>query len=142
MSAISDSTSTGVKPTVSQIARATGLAILTAVIVNVVIYFIAAAIGWLPAEGVQGDVTLIPVVLASVVPVVVGAAIYYGLTRFLAYTRANNIFVIIASVVLLLMVASPLTGLVDPTFSSVFVLQIMHLVVGLPAMYFLTNSAG
>ncbi|MEM7131580.1 MAG: hypothetical protein AAF702_35025, partial [Chloroflexota bacterium] len=62
-------TTTNVKPTIAQIARATGLAILVALIINVILYFVSVPLGWLPTEGSQGDITLAPVVTASIVPV-------------------------------------------------------------------------
>lgn len=134
-------TTTNVKPTIAQIARATGLAILVALIINVILYFVSVPLGWLPTEGSQGDITLAPVVTASIVPVIAGAIFYFVLTRIFAYKRANNVFLIIASIALILMVASPFAGLVTPTFGAVLMLEFMHLGVGLPTMHFLTRSA-
>jgi len=45
-------------------------------------------------------------------------------------------------VVLIGMAITPITNLVDPTVGTVLVLEVMHLAVGLPVMYFLTKSAG
>lgn len=134
-------TTNGSKPTIAQVARATGLAILVALVINVILYFISVALGWLPTEGTQGPVVLANVIMASIVPVIAGAILYFVLTRFLTYKRANNIFLIIASIALILMVASPFAGLVTPTFGAVLMLEIMHLGVGLPTMHFLTRSA-
>lgn len=134
-------TTTDIKPTIAQVARATGLAILVALIINSILYFVSIPLGWLPTEGTQGPVALANVIMASIVPVIAGAILYFVLTRFLTYKRANNIFLIIASIVLILMVTSPFAALVTPTFGAVLMLEIMHLGVGLPAMHFLTRSA-
>ncbi len=136
-----DSTSS-VKPTLGQIAKATGLAIAVAAIVNIVLYFISAAAGWLPAESTQGTITLPILLTASIVPPIAGAVLYYILTRFLSYARANLVFVVISSIVLIAMAFTPIVNTIDPTVGTVMILQITHLVVGLPTMYFLTNSAG
>ncbi len=134
-------TTTDIRPTIAQIARATGLAILVALLINVILYFVSIPLGWLPTESTQGPVVLANVVIASVVPIIAGAILYVVLTRFLTYKRANNIFLIIASIVLILMAASPFAALVTPTFGAVLMLELMHLGVGLPTMYFLTRSA-
>ena len=135
-------TTDSLKPTLSQIARATGIAIGVAVVLNLVLYFISTAAGWLPTASIQGDITLVPILMFSVVPPLVGAVLYYILLRFLSYARANLVFVIIASIVLIGMALTPITGLIEPTVGTVMMLEIMHLVVGLPTMYFLTKSAG
>ncbi len=129
------------KPTVGTIARATGMAIGVAVVLNIVLYFIASSAGWLPAETTMGtQIELVPVLLFTIVPAIVGAIVYIVLLRFLTHERANFFFVVLASIALIGMAVTPLTDLVTPTFGTVLILEIMHLVVGLPVMYFLTKT--
>ncbi len=136
-----DSTSS-VKPTLGQIAKATGLAIAMAVIINTVLYFVSRAAGWLPTMSNQGEITLVPILIFSIVPLLLGAVLYYILSRFLSYERAGLVFAIIGAIVLIGMAITPLTGLQNPTVGAVTMLEIMHLAAGLPAIYFLTKSAG
>lgn len=63
-------TTTDTKPTIAQIARAMGLAILVALIINAILYFVSVPLGWLPTESTQGPVMLANVVMASIVPVI------------------------------------------------------------------------
>ena len=129
------------KPTVGSIARATGMAIGVAVVLNIVLYFIATSVGWLPVETKMGTwVELVPVLLFTIGPAIVGAISYVVLLRFLTYERANLYFVVLASIALILMAVTPLTSLVAPTLGTVVILEIMHLAVGLPVMYFLTKT--
>jgi hypothetical protein len=128
------------KPTIASIARAAGIGIGVAIVINVVLYFIATSAGWLPALTTMGtEITLVPVIIFSIGPSIIGALLYFALTRFITpVARANQIFVIIASIALILMAATPFT-LPAPTFGAVLILQIMHVAVGLPVMYALTK---
>lgn len=129
------------KPTLGTIAKATGLALVVALVVNTVLYFISTAAGWLPVANSFGqEISLVPVLLFTVVPAIAAGVFYFVLTRFLSYANANRWFLIIASLVLIVMALTPITGLTTPTFGAVLMLEIMHLVVGLSIMYYLTKS--
>jgi hypothetical protein len=118
------------------------LAIVVAVVLNLILYFIATAINALPAENTMGQqITLTPVLIFTVVPAILAAILYYVLVRFLDYERANRWFLVVASIVLIAMAITPITNLVDPTVDTVLILEVMHLAAGLPVMYFLTKSA-
>ncbi len=132
---------TSSRPTPGTIARATGMALGVAIVLNVILYFVATGAGWLPAETAMGTlIELVPVLIFTIVPSIIGALIYFGLTRRFAREQANRIFVIVASIALIVMAASPFS-LPSPTFGTAMILEIMHLVVGLPVMYFLTKSS-
>ncbi|MBI1298091.1 hypothetical protein GC175_24415 [bacterium] len=130
------------QPTFASVARAAGIGIGVAIAINVVLYFIATSAGWLPALTSMGtEITLLPVLLFSIGPSIIGALIYFALTRFVKpVARANHTFAIIASIALIVMAATPL-GLAAPQFGNVMILEIMHLAVGLPVMYFLTKHS-
>lgn len=136
----SSATQSATKPALGRIARATGFSIIIAVVLDLVLYGIGVAGGWLPVLAVAGEVNLAPVLLFSVVPPIIGALLYYFLSRFLKQTTANIWFLVLASLVLLGMTVGPITNLVDPTVGAVMLLEIMHLAVGLPVMYFLIRT--
>jgi len=130
------------KPTIASVARATGIAIGVAIAINIVLYFIATSAGWLPAPTAMGtEITLLPVLIFTIGPSIIGALLYFAMTRFLSpVERANRIFVIVASIALIVMAGSPFS-LPNPTFGTALILEIMHLAVGLPVMYFLTKQS-
>lgn len=129
------------RPSIGSIVKAAGMAIAVAVILNAILYFLSDALGWLPlATTFAQEITLVPILIFSIMPIIIGTVIYFILTRFMTHSRANQIFVILSSIVLIIMAITPLTNLANPTFAGVMMLQIMHLVVGLPTMYFLTKN--
>lgn len=130
------------KPTLASVARAAAIGIGIAILLNVVLYFIATSVGWLPAPTAMGtEITLEPVLMFAIGPSILGVILYFVLTRFFTpVERANRIFVIIASLALIVMAATPLS-LPAPTVGTVLILEIMHLAVGLPVMYALTKMS-
>ncbi|MEZ4636922.1 MAG: DUF6069 family protein [Caldilineaceae bacterium] len=130
------------KPTLASIARAAGIGIGVAILLNVILYFVATGAGWLPAPTSMGTViTIVPVLMFSIVPSILGAVVYFAITRYISpMARANHIFAIVASIVLVVMAASPL-GLAAPTVGTAMTLEIMHLAAGLPLIYTLTKMA-
>ena len=74
----------------------------------------------------------------SVFGVLAGAVVYTLLTRLMDTARANRWFLIIAIVVLVLMAPSPL-GIPGAPTSQIVIMEIMHLVAGISAIYFLTR---
>ena len=73
----------------------------------------------------------------SVLGVLAGAVVYTILTRLLDTARANRWFLIIAIVVLVLMAPSPF-GIPAVPASQIVIMEIMHLVAGTSAIYFLS----
>lgn len=129
------------KPTIGSIVRAGAIGIVIAAVLNVILYFISTAIGALPAMASMGQpITLMPVLTFTIGSGIAATILYLILTRFLAHERANMVFVIIASLVLIGMAFTPITSVVDPTVSTVLMLEIMHLAAGLPLMYTLTKT--
>lgn len=130
------------KPTLGAIAKATGLALVIAVVLNIVLYYVASFMQALPAlSTMQQLITLGPVLTFTAGATIAGGIVYFVLTRFLEYESANRWFLILASIVLIGMAITPITNVVDATVPTVLMLEIMHLAAGLPVMYFLIRTA-
>lgn len=128
------------KPSIGSILRAGAIGIVIAAVLNLILYFISTAISALPIMSTMGQpITLVPVLSFTIGAGIAATILYLILTRFLDHGRANTVFVVIASVVLIGMAFTPITSLVEPTFAAVLMLEIMHLAAGLPVMYTLTK---
>lgn len=128
------------KPTIGSIVRAGAIGLVIAALLNAILFFIGTAIGAMPAMATMGQpIDLMAVLIFTIGGGIAATILYLILTRFLDHDRANLTFVIIASLVLIAMAFTPLTGVVEPTAITVVMLEIMHLVAGLPAMYTLTK---
>lgn len=129
------------KPTLGSIVRAGAIGIVVAAIINALLYFISTAIGALPAMASMGQpITLLPVLTFTIGGGLAATIGYLILTRFLTHGRANTVFVIIASLVIIGMAFTPITSVVEPTVMTVVMLEIMHLATALPPMYTLTKQ--
>ena len=128
------------KPSLGTIWRNGLIAIVVATVVNAVLYFVGAALGWIPDTVLSPmglPVTIVPVVASTVVALVVATIVYSILNRFTG--NPNRWFTIIAVVVLVVSAASPLT-LPGAPVMMIVVLEAMHLVAGIAAIYFLRQS--
>ncbi len=130
------------KPSIGSILRAGAIGIVIAAVINLILYFISTAIGALPVMSTMGQpIALVPVLTFTIGAGIGATILYLILTRFLDHGRANTVFVIIASLVLIGMAFGPITSVVEPTVTSVLMLEIMHLAAGLPLMYTLTKMS-
>ena len=128
------------KPTLGSIVRSGAIGIVIAAVLNVILYFISTAIGALPIMSTMGQpIALMPVLTFTIGSGLAATILYLILTRFLDHGRANTVFVVIASLVLIGMAFTPITSVVDPTVITVVMLEIMHLAAALPPMYTLTK---
>jgi hypothetical protein len=112
-----------------------------ATIINVVLYLLGRALGSFPSTALTPmgrPVDALGAAVLSVFGVLAGALVYTILTRLMDTARANRWFLIIAIVVLVLMVLSPL-GIPGAPASQIVIMEIMHLVAGISAIYFLTR---
>jgi len=128
------------KPALVAIWRNGLIAAIVAAVINAILFYIGAAAGGFPASVLTPmgvPITVMPVIIATVLGIVVGTLGYAILSRFT--TNPNRWFTIVAIVVLLLMVYNPFT-LVGAPVLMIALLQIMHLVAGGAALYFLTRS--
>jgi hypothetical protein len=121
----------------SQLWRRTGLVIALAAVINVAVYFIATAAGveiLVPQGSTPSPLSVVPVVVFTIVPLVLAAVLLLVLRR--VGVSSPRVFAGIVVVVSLLSLAAPLTA--DLTASNKLVLAAMHLVAGLAALVGLT----
>ena len=112
-----------------------------AAIVNIVLYLLGRALGSFPATAVTPmgrPVDAVGAAVISILGVLAGAVVYTILSRLMVTARANRWFLIIAVIVLVLMAPSPL-GIPGAPASQIVIMEIMHLVAGISAIYFLTR---
>jgi hypothetical protein len=112
-----------------------------AAIINVVLYLLGRLLGSFPSTALTPmgrPVDVVGTAVFSVFGVLAGAVVYTILSRLMDTARANRWFLIIAIVVLVLMVLSPL-GVSGAPVSQIVIMEIMHLVAGISAIYFLTR---
>jgi hypothetical protein len=128
------------KPTLGTIWRNGLIAIVVAVVGNAVLYFIGAALGWIPntvLTEMGQPITIVLVVASTIVALVVATIVYSILNRFTS--NPNRWFMIIAVIVLVVSAMRPLS-LPGAPVMMIVVLEVMHLVAGIAAIYFLPQS--
>ena len=128
------------KPSLGTIWRNGGMAIVVAAVANALLYLIGAALGWMPdtvLTPMGQPITVVPVIASTVIALVVATIVYSILNRFTA--NPNRWFTIVAVIVLLVSAVSPLQLPGAPTMMIVL-LEVMHLVAGVAAIYFLGRS--
>jgi hypothetical protein len=125
---------------VGDIVKAGLIAAVSAAVVNALVFLLGRALGSFP------DTALTPAgrpidapgaALLSVVGVIAGSVLYTVLTRRFETDKANRWFRIIAVIVLVAMIPTPL-GIAGAPVSQIVLLEVMHLVAGLASIYFLT----
>lgn len=131
------------KPSIGGIIRNGAIAGVLAIVVNAVLYLGAAALGWFPdtvltPAGVP--ITLMPVIMITLGGAIAGTIGYLILSRFLSRQKANLWFTILAVIVLVVMAITPFQ-IPGAPMMQIVTLQIMHLVAGLPLIYYLPRSA-
>lgn len=112
-----------------------------AAVINVVLYLLGRALGSFPATALTPmgrPVDAFAAAFISILGVAGGTIVYALLTRFMDKSKANRWFTIIAIIVLVLMIPTPF-GIPGAPISQVVIMEIMHLVAGLAAIYFLTR---
>ena len=110
---------------------------LVAAVVNAGLFFAFHATGVLH-DGVyvqppRQPLTLVPVLMASLVPSLIGSLVFFLLERFT--NRGYRLFSILALVLAVLSLISPFTVPVNGTLGYALVLCAMHLVVALVLVY-------
>jgi hypothetical protein len=114
---------------------------IVAAAINVVLFLVGRALGWFSETALTPmgrPVEAFGAVVFSILGVLGGTVVYTILSRFMATPRANRWFVIIAIVVLVLMIPTPL-GIPGAPTSQIILMEIMHLVAGISAIFFLTR---
>lgn len=108
---------------------AVGVAVVAAAVANVVVYFVASALGFLPGDvaiGPDGQaLNVVAVVVASAIPAFGAGALLAVLNVFLR--RPVRVFVIVSAVVLMLSFYTP-TTIAGAPLAMVLTLELMHVV--------------
>ncbi len=109
-----------------RVAPSTGL---VAAAVNAVLFFAAHSAGLFPATAlVNGQpLTVVPVIISSIVPVLVAAGVFALLGRFTQ--NPVRIFTVLAAVLLVVSFINPFMGIPGVTTAMALVLNVMHIVV-------------
>ncbi|MBC8084041.1 MAG: hypothetical protein H7Z21_12590 [Hymenobacter sp.] len=115
------------------------LAGLAAAVLNAVLFFVFHATGVLTdtvyVQPPNQPLTIMPVIMASLVPALVGSIVFFLLEKFT--NNGFRIFSILAVILVVLSLASPFTVPQNGTVGYGVVLCVMHLVVAAALLYFL-----
>ena len=128
------------KLTFRQALRAGLLTAGAATLINAIIYFVAQASGIIRDDVfVKPDtpLTIVPVILFSIIPPVIGAIIFFLFEKYTKNGFRN--FVIFGTIVFILMLIPPFQ-IKDVAVSYALTLEIMHLVVFALLLYFINRS--
>jgi hypothetical protein len=121
--------------------RRTGLVIAVAVVINAAVYLIAKAAGveiLVPQGGSPTPLSVVPVVVFTIVPLVLAAVLLLVLRR--VGVSSQRVFAGVVVVVTALSLLAPLTA--DLTVSNKLALGAMHVVAGLAALLGITPMVG
>ncbi len=121
--------------------RVAPLAGLAAAGVNAVIYFVAHSLGFIPASVfVNGQpLTVVPVIISSILPVLVAAGVFALLGRFTK--NPVRVFTILAVVLTVISFVNPFMGIPGVPLPMAIVLNVMHVVVAGLVVYAFTRYA-
>ena len=131
------------KPSIGGIIKNGAIAGGIAVVVNAILYLRASALGWFPDTVITpsgAPITLAPVLMITLGGAIVGTIGYLILSRFLNRQKADLWFTILAVIVLVVMAINP-PQLPGVSMGQIVAMEIMHLVAGLPLIYYLPHSA-
>jgi hypothetical protein len=126
---------------VSKIALGAAQGIAVSVIGNVILFYLFSAIGWFSDKiiipNANAPLTVFPVIMASIVPLVFAALLFLALVRFTA--KPVQIFGIIALLFLLISFAGPFS-IPNVPITMAIGLNLMHLVSGVASYWSLSKS--
>lgn len=115
-----------------RVAPLTGLA---AAAINSVLFLVAKAAGLIPASVlVKGQpLSVVPVIISSILPVLVAAGVFVLIGRF--SKNPVRVFTVLAVLLLLASFANPFLGIPGVTTAMALVLNVMHVVVAGLVLY-------
>ncbi len=117
------------------------LAGLTAAIINGILFFIFHALGVISDDiypKPNEPMTIVPVILASIVPLIIGSLVFFLLERFT--NNGAKIFTVVALILMVLSLYSPFTVIPGITTGYSLVLCVMHIVPALSLLYFIRRA--
>lgn len=117
------------------------LAGITAAVINAALFVVFHVAGIIsdniyPQPG--QPLTIVPVVMASVVPLLIGSFVFYLFERFTS--SGFKIFAVIALVLMTLSLVSPFLMIPNVTTGYSLVLSVMHVVAALSLLYFIRRA--
>jgi hypothetical protein len=128
---------------VSKIAFGAAQGIAVSVIGNVSLFYLFSAIGWFSEAVIipnaNAPLTIFPVIMASIVPLVFAALLFLLLVRFTA--KPVQIFGIIALLFLVISFGGPFSIPNVPIMMAIG-LNIMHVVAGVASYWSLSKTVG
>ena len=114
-----------------------------ATLINAILFLATKSAGIITDDiHVQPDqpLTILPVMLGSIFPALIGSLVFFIMEKFSAKGFAN--FRILAIVLLILSFASPFMGIKGVTTGYALVLCLMHAAVAIPLLYFIGKAKG
>ncbi|MFN5878159.1 MAG: DUF6069 family protein [Flavobacteriales bacterium] len=124
-----------------QIITAGAIAAVCSMIINALLFFTFHGAGVLsdsiliqPGQ----PLTVVPIIMASMVPSLIGASIFFFFEKYSA--NGFKIFSIISIVLLILSFANPFMGIPNVTIGYGIVLNVMHVVVAFSLLFFLKRA--
>ncbi len=124
-----------------QIITAGAMAAGVSVVINAILFYVFKAAGVFTDDiFIQPNqpLTIVPIILSSVMPSIVGACIFFLFEKF-----SNNgfkIFSIVSIVLMVLSFVNPFVGIKDVTIAYGVVLDVMHVVVAMSLLYFIKRA--
>jgi hypothetical protein len=111
--------------------------------INAVLFFLFHAIGLISDEillqPANQPMTVIPVIMASIVPTLLSAGVFYAMVRFTK--NGYRYFMILALVLLAISFVNPFM-IPEVTIPYVIALNVLHIVVVASILYFYKRAAG
>ena len=117
------------------------MASIASLVINAILFFVFHSTGVISdSVFVQPNqpLTITPVLMASIVPTLIAACVFFLFERFT--NNGFKIFSIVAIVLLLLSIASPFMAIQGIALGYSIVLSIMHIVVVLSLLYSLKKA--
>jgi Family of unknown function (DUF6069) len=109
-------------------------------VINAIIFFVSSSQGWISDEFPTADgavVSIVPVIMASIIPALIGGALYWLLSSYVP--NGVLIFWIISALFLGWSFFSPEKNIPNCPSSMAIALNVMHWVVASSVLYFLTG---
>lgn len=129
------------KLTLKQTLFAGLLAGIAAAVINAVLFLVFHGAGVI-RDDIQPQpgqpMTIVPVVIASIVPLIIGSLVFFLFEKFTA--KGFTIFATIALILAALSLVSPFTVIPNVTLGYSLVLCVMHVVAALSLLYFIRRA--
>ncbi len=124
-----------------QTMKASAFSALTAVIINTILFFIFKALGFFTDDiFIQPNqpLTILPILISSILPTLIGGLLFFVLEKYTA--KGFMIFSIISIAFLLFSFSSPFTKIPNVTMAYGIALNVLHVVVAIPLLYFINKA--